>query len=209
MIRLDQVGSTGAVDRKRVGRRRQTGLEIGEPTDSLSTLSAWYYEANVRSNVPPERERERENLPIHFYHSLSISKFRHLPPPLFIQHSASRNIFQLCLRRHSPVRYVLPRDEGRRLPSFRIAFHFPRLINFTRTRILIMTYMHRFVTMNSYDDESIERINGVFFFFFLSLFSLVSRILFFFFEDDIVVFCAWIGRIFVSFGREFHSIPCD
>lgn len=126
------------------------------------------------------RERERENLPIHFYHSLSISKFRHLPPPLFIQHSASRNIFQLCLRRHSPVRYMLPRDEGRRLPSFRIASHFPRLINFTRTRILIMTYMHRFVTMNSYDDESIERINGVFFFFFLSLFSLVSRILFFF-----------------------------
>lgn len=90
MIRLDQVGSTGAVDRKRVGRRRQTGLEIGEPTDSLSTLSAWYYEANVRSNVPPERERERdrgkererENLPIHFYRSLSISKFRHLSPLL-------------------------------------------------------------------------------------------------------------------------------
>lgn len=127
MIRLDQVGSTGAVDRKRVGRRRQTGLEIGEPTDSLSTLSAWYYEANVRSNVPPERERDRGKERERICRSISTARFRSassatFPPSLFIQHSASRNIFQLCLRRHSPVRYVLPRGEGRRLPSFRVPF---------------------------------------------------------------------------------------
>lgn len=63
MIRLDQVGSTAvcAESTRGVGvgcgcsRGRvcegQAGLEIAEPTDSLSTLSGRYYEANVRPTV--------------------------------------------------------------------------------------------------------------------------------------------------------------
>lgn len=177
MIRLDQVGSTGAVDRKRVGRRRQTGLEIGEPTDSLSTLSAWYYEANVRSNVPPERERE--NLPIHFYRSLSISKFRHLSPLLIYP--------TLSIAKHLPTLSSPPFDmcslgvKGGGCPRF--VFHFPhlaRLINFTRTRVLIMTCAHtrstRHDQLESLNEFLRPRINRTsqwcFPFLFFSFFSL-------------------------------------
>lgn len=133
MIRLDQVGSTGAVDRKRMGRRRQTGLEIGEPTDSLSTLSAWYYRSQ-RAIQCTTGGRERENLPIRFYHSASISEFR--PPfssPLFIQRSASRNIFaNFVFAAPFHVCSLEAKGGGSRhisCPRFASVFHFPRWLD--------------------------------------------------------------------------------
>lgn len=124
------------MDRKRVGRRRQTGLEIGEPTDSLSTLSGWYYEANVRSDVPPERERDGEYLPIHSIPTRFRSANSATSSPLFIQHSTSRNIFQLCLRRRSIC--ALPRAAKEGCPRL------PRLI----PRILIMTRINRILFLS-------------------------------------------------------------
>lgn len=187
MIRLDQVGSTGAVDRKRVGRRRQTGLEIGEPTDSLSTLSAWYYEANVRSNVPPEREREIEGkreresadpfLPLAFDQQVPPP----FPPPYLsnTQHRETSSNFVFAA--------ILPFDmcslgvKGGGCPRF--VFHFPhlaRLINFTRTRVLIMTCAHtrstRHDQLESLNEFLRPRINRTsqwcFPFLFFSFFSL-------------------------------------
>lgn len=84
------------------------------------------------------KERERENLPIHFYRSLSISKFRHLSSLLIYP--------TLSIAKHLPTLSSPPFDmcslgvKGGGCPRF--VFHFPhlaRLINFTRTRVLIMT----------------------------------------------------------------------
>lgn len=127
----------------------------------------------MRSNVPPEGERERESadpfLPLAFDQRIPPSLSLPLIYPTL---GIAKHLRQLCLRRFVPC--VLPRGEGRReqtyfMPSFRIRVPFfvlARLINFTRTRVLIMTRAQRS------SRELIERVNDVSFPFFLLFFSL-------------------------------------
>lgn len=127
----------------------------------------------MRSNVPQEGERERESadpfLPLGFDQRIPPSLFLPLIYPTL---GIAKHLRQLCLRRSVPC--VLPRGEGRReqtyfMPSFRIRVPFfvlARLINFTRTRVLIMTRAQRS------SRELIERVNDVSFPFFLLFFSL-------------------------------------
>lgn len=119
------------------------------------------------------REGERESadpfLPLGFDQRIPPSLFLPLIYPTL---GIAKHLRQLCLRRSVPC--VLPRGEGRReqtyfMPSFRIRVPFfvlARLINFTRTRVLIMTRAQRS------SRELIERVNDVSFPFFLLFFSL-------------------------------------
>lgn len=57
-------------------RGDRQGLEIAEPTDSLSTLSGRYYEANVRPSVP-------ESISIHSHHHFAFHQEIPLPALIY------------------------------------------------------------------------------------------------------------------------------
>lgn len=139
-------------------------------------------EANVRSNVPPEGERERESadpfLPLAFDQRIPPSLSLPLIYPTL---GIAKHLRQLCLRRSVPC--VLPRGEGRReqtyfMPSFRIRVPFfvlARLINFTRTRVLIMTRAQRSARIFSRIDRTSQRYFLPFFLLFFSLCDSLDR----------------------------------
>lgn len=128
----------------------------------------------MRSNVPPEGERERESadpfLPLGFDQRIPPSLSLPLIYPTL---GIAKHLRQLCLRRFVPC--VLPRGEGRReqtyfMPSFRIRVPFSalaRLINFTR--VLIMTRAQRSARIFSRIDRTSQRYFLPFFLLFFSL----------------------------------------
>lgn len=137
-------------------------------------------EANVRSNVPQEGERERESadpfLPLAFDQRIPPSLSLPLIYPTL---GIAKHLRQLCLRRFVPC--VLPRGEGRReqtyfMPSFRIRVPFSalaRLINFTR--VLIMTRAQRSARIFSRIDRTSQRYFLPFFLLFFSLCDSLDR----------------------------------
>lgn len=125
----------------------------------------------MRSNVPQEGGRER------ICRSVSTTRLRSansaLPfPPPYLSNARHRETSSPTLS--SPLRSMCAPSRRREeqtyfMPSFRIRVPFfvlARLINFTRTRVLIMTRAQRS------SRELIERVNDVSFPFFLLFFSL-------------------------------------
>lgn len=154
---------------------RPTAYPLYPPGITKPTCDPMYHQREREI----EGKRERENLPIHFYRSLSISKFRHLSPLLIYP--------TLSIAKHLPTLSSPPFDmcslgvKGGGCPRF--VFHFPhlaRLINFTRTRVLIMTCAHtrstRHYQLESLNEFLRPRINRTsqwcFPFLFFSFFSI-------------------------------------
>lgn len=187
---------------------RPTAYPLYPPGITKPTCDPMYHQREREIEGKRERESADPFLPLAFDQQVPPP----FPPPYLsnTQHRETSSNFVFAA--------ILPFDmcslgvKGGGCPRF--VFHFPhlaRLINFTRTRVLIMTCAHtrstRHDQLESLNEFLPPRINRTsqwcFPFLFFSFFSLrLAKMVSLFLSDD-----RKIGRMFVFF--ELHSIPCD